>query len=252
MKLKDKIALVTGSSRGLGKAIALALAENGANIGVNYINEPSGTNRLQANQVKYEIEKIGRKAILLQADVSCQEEVSRMIQEFLTTFSRIDILVNNAGIVRDITLKNMSREDWETVISVNLTGVFFCTSAVINHMREQGSGRIINIASVVGQMGNIGQSNYAASKAGVIGLTKSLAQEVARKGITVNAIAPGFIETDMVKTIPEEIRQQIIARIPLGRFGTPREVAAAVVFLASAEASYITGQVLNVNGGLYM
>ncbi|HOJ39758.1 MAG TPA: 3-oxoacyl-[acyl-carrier-protein] reductase, partial [bacterium] len=242
----------TGSSRGIGRAVAQALAGEGAHVGLNYLADPSGVNLAQANEVSQQIQQMGGKTILLQADVSRQEEVTSMVKDFINFFGRIDILINNAGIVRDVTLKNMTGQDWEEVISVNLTGVFHCTAAVINQMRQQASGRIINIASVIGQMGNVGQSNYAASKAGVIAFTKSVAREVARKGITVNAVAPGFIETDMLKTIPEEIRRQILTGIPLGRFGTPEEVAAAVIFLASEAASYITGQVLNVNGGLYM
>ncbi len=252
MKLYHKVALVTGSSRGIGRAIALSLAEEGADIGINYLDEPTGTNLHQAQQVKEEIELLGRKALVLQADVAEENQVQKMVKDFVSFFGKIDILVNNAGIIRDVTLKKMTREDWEVVLTVNLTGIFYCTFAVISYLRQQGSGRIVNIASIIGQTGNVGQSNYAASKAGVIGFTKSVARELAGKGITVNAVAPGFIETDMLKGLPEERKNQILSCIPLGRFGTPREVAAAVVFLCSEAASYITGQVWNVNGGLYM
>lgn len=243
---------MTGSSRGIGKAIALALAREGADIGINYVADPSGTNLAQAGEAKELIERLGRKAVVLQADVANQDGVRRMVADFLAAFGKMDILINNAGIVRDMTLKNMPKEAWDAVIAVNLTGVFNCTSAVVNHMRERGTGRIISIASIIGQTGNIGQSNYSASKAGVIGFTKSVAREVARKGITVNAIAPGFIETDMLKGVPEEIRKRVLQEIPLARFGAPEDVAGAAVFLASDSASYITGQVLNVNGGLFM
>ena len=200
----------------------------------------------------HEIKKIGQRAIYVQADISDPDQVEKMIGKTINEFGRIDILINNAGIVMDKKLENMSIDQWNRVISVNLTGTFNCTKSVIKYMKEQGEGRIINIASVVGEIGNFGQSNYAASKGGVIAFTKTVAKEYARDGIIVNAVAPGFIKTKMVEGIPQKVMQKILEQIPLGRLGEPEEVAKLVCFLASDDANYITGQVININGGMYV
>lgn len=248
MKLKGRVAVVTGGSRGIGRAIALALAEEGADVAINYQR-----NEAQAKEVAQAIEKLGRSAGTFQADVSDSEQVKRMRDAVLQRFDRgVDILVNNAGINRDKSFARMDEEIWNSVVSVNLNGVFHCTKAFLDGMAAKGFGRIINISSIVAQMGNFGQANYAAAKAGVLGLTKTLARELAGKGVTVNAVAPGFIETDMVASLPEDVRERIRVQIPLRRFGKPEEVAKAVVFLASEETGYITGHVLSVNGGMYM
>jgi len=246
MKLKDKVAIVTGASRGIGRAIALAFAREGANVVINFRTRDD-----LAEEVVSKIKKLGQKALKVQADVRNLEEVNEMVELVIKEFGRIDILVNNAGIIRDKTLRKMTKDDWDDVIQTNLTGIFNCCKAVWESMIKAGGGCIINISSVVGEMGNFGQTNYAASKAGVIGFTKSLAKEGARKGIRVNAIAPGFIETDMITSVPEEIKKKLLKQIPLGRFGKPEEVAKLAVFLASEDASYITGQTININGGLY-
>ena len=243
----DKVALVTGSSRGIGRAIAIELAKRGITA---IINNDKATE--EGEGVVDEIKKIGGNAIYIKADVSDPNQVEKMIEKIMNRFGRIAILVNNAGITRDITLKKMSKEVWDEVIDVNLNGVFNCTKAVINHMRERKTGRIINISSIIGFTGNIGQTNYAAAKSGIIGFSKALAREVARAGITVNVIAPGFINTDMLKIIPEDIKKQLLEQIPMGRFGEPEEVAKVAAFLASEDASFITGAVIHVNGGLYM
>ncbi len=252
MKLKNRVALVTGGSRGIGRAIVLALAQEGAWVGINYVADDEGINFKQAKEVAERVKNMGSKSLLLQADVSCEKEVQKMVTQIVKEYGKIEILVNNAGIVRDVTLKKMRKKDWDEVIGVNLTGVFNCVRTAINYMREAGYGRIISISSIIGQTGNIGQSNYAASKAGIMGFVKSIAREVARKGITVNAIAPGFIQTEMLKKIPEEIKSRILQQIPMGRFGTPDDIGQLVVFLVSDEASYITGQTIHINGGLYM
>ena len=252
MKLKDKIALVTGASRGIGKDIALGLANEGVNIVINYVEDGKGINLVDANKVSEEINKIGRETVVLQANVSNMDEVNEMVKKSIDKFDKIDILVNNAGINRDGTLRNLDKQAWDNVIAVNLTGVFNCTKAVITSMIEKGSGRIINLSSIMGQIGNVGVSNYAASKAGIMGFTKSIAKEVASKGITVNAIAPGFIDTDMLKSIPDKIKKSILKQIPLGRWGRPEEIANLVIYLSSEDADYITGQVIHINGGLYM
>jgi 3-oxoacyl-[acyl-carrier protein] reductase len=243
----NKVALVTGSSRGIGRAIALELAKRGFSVVINNDEKPQ-----EKIEVMNEINKIGQRAIYIQADVSDHDQVEEMIERILNEFGRIDILVNNAGVVMDKKLENMSIEQWNRVISVNLTGTFNCTKSVIKYMKEQGGGKIINIASVVGEIGNFGQSNYAASKGGVIAFTKTVAKEYAKDGIHVNAVAPGFIKTKMVQNIPEKVMQKILDQIPLGRLGAPEEVAKLVCFLASADANYITGQVININGGMYM
>ncbi len=247
MRLKGRVAVVTGGSRGIGRAIALALAEEGADVAVNYQR-----NEAMAREVAQAIERTGRASDIYQADVSDPEQVQRMRDAVLTRFQRADILVNNAGINRDKSFAKMDDDTWRSVIAVNLNGVFYCTKVFLDGMAARSYGRIINISSIVGQMGNFGQANYAAAKAGLLGFTKTLARELAGKGITVNAIAPGFIETEMVAGVPDDVKQKLLAQIPLRRFGKPEEVAKAVVFLGSEDASYITGQVLNVNGGMYV
>jgi 3-oxoacyl-[acyl-carrier protein] reductase len=243
--LVDRVAIVTGASRGIGKAAAIALATEGAKVVVNYAQSQDA-----ALAVVSEIEAMGVSAIALKADVSKNEEVEDLIKQTQDNFGRIDVLVNNAGITQDTLLLRMKPEQWQAVIDLNLTGVFLCTKAVSKIMLKQRSGRIINIASVAGQMGNPGQANYSAAKAGVIGFTKTIAKELANRGITVNAVAPGFIETDMTHDLQSE---EIIKFIPLGRYGKPEEVAGTIRFLAAdPAAAYITGQVFNVDGGMVM
>ena len=244
--LKDKIAIVTGAGRGIGRAIALKLAENGASVVVSDIVQET------AGSVAGEIEEIGSKALPLVCDVSSLEECKKLINEAKAKFGRIDILVNNAGITKDNLLMRMSEEEWDSVLSVNLKSVFNCCKAVSRQMMKQRSGRIVNIASVVGIMGNAGQANYSASKAGVIGLTKTLAKEFASRGINVNAVAPGFIKTKMTEFLKEDARKALIDMIPLNRLGEPEDVANAVVFLSSPLSEYITGQVITVDGGMVM
>ena len=243
--LRDRVAIITGASRGIGRAIAVELAAQGANVVVNYASSGDA-----AQQVVAEITEAGGSAIALQADVSKLEQVDALVNNTLEKFSRVDILVNNAGITRDTLLLRMNPEDWQAVIDLNLTGVFLCTRAVSKIMLKQRSGRIINIASVAGQMGNPGQANYSAAKAGVIGFTKTVAKELASRGITVNAVAPGFIATDMTSDLKSD---EIIKYIPLGRYGQPEDIAGMVRFLATdSAAAYITGQVFNVDGGMVM
>ena len=247
MLLEGKTALVTGASRGIGRAIALRLAAEGADVAVNFAGSSA-----KAEEVKEAIIKMGRKAVAIQADVKDVSSVASMVEEVKKTFGRIDILVNNAGVTRDGLLMRMKDEDWETVIDTNLRGVFQCTKAVSKIMMKQRYGRIVNMASVVGLVGNAGQANYAASKAGVIGFSKSVARELASRGITVNMVAPGCIDTDMTAVLPDKVREAMLADIPLARVGKPEDVASAVAFLVSDEAAYITGQVINVDGGMVM
>ena len=247
MLLDGRIALVTGASRGIGRAVALALAAEGADVALNYAGSEKA-----AQEVAEAIRAMGRRALVVQADVSDAEAVQKMVAAVTSEFGRIDILVNNAGITRDGLLMRMKDEDWEAVLKTNLTGVYNCTKAVTKGMMKQRYGRIINMTSVVGVTGNAGQANYAAAKAGVIGLTKSTAKELGSRAITANAIAPGFIESDMTAGLPEKNKQEMAAAIPLGKFGQPADVAQAVVFLASDWASYITGQTLHVDGGMVM
>ena len=246
-KLDGKVALVTGASRGIGRAIAIALAKEGATVAVNYAG-----NTEKAESVVREIREFGSEALAIQADVTNADSVTAMIKTVTEEFGKIDILVNNAGITRDNLLMRMKEEDWDSVINTNLKGVFLCTKAVSRQMMKQRKGRIINISSVVGVSGNAGQANYVAAKSGVIGLTKTSAKELAARGITVNAIAPGFIETDMTNALTEEVSEQLLQQIPLGRFGSPEDVAQTAIFLASEEAAYITGQTIQVDGGMVM
>lgn len=245
--LKGKTAVITGSGRGIGKAIALKLAENGANI---VINDIPGSD--YADETQKEIESLGVKAIVVRGDVRKKEDVENLINTTIKTFGKIDILVNNAGITRDGLMLRMSEEDWDLVLDINLKGAFNCIKAAARPMMKQRSGSIINIASVVGVMGNAGQANYTASKAGLIGLTKTVAKEFSSRNIRANAVAPGFIESHMTDVLPEDVKKQYFDAIPLSKFGTTEDVAKAVLFLASDLSSYITGQTINVDGGLVM
>ncbi len=243
MDLSNRVAMVTGSARGIGKAIALKLAEVGAAVVVNDVDEA-------VEGVAEEIRAMDRKSLAVLADVRSSSDVARLVETARATFGKVDILVNNAGITRDRLLLRMSDEDWDKVLSINLKGAFLCTRAVLRDMVRQRWGRIISIASIIGMMGNPGQANYASAKAGLIGFTRTVAKEVASHSITANAIAPGFIDTEMTRQLKEEWKEEVRSRIPLNYFGSPRDVAEAVAFLASEEARYITGQVLNVDGGM--
>lgn len=277
--LEGKVALVTGGSRGIGRAIALRLAEEGADVAIIYQNTKEQAEDVSmlidnigmiddlsklsmkidqmdsmehAKEVSNMIRSMGRHSCIVQANISDIEQVDKMKEKVVKRFGKIDILVNNAGIVRDKSFVKMTPQMWNEVLSVNLNGTFYCTKAVIDGMIERKYGRIVNISSVMGRMGNFGQANYAASKAGMIGLTQTLAKEFASRGITVNAIAPGFIETDMAKSVSEEMMKKVLEKIPLGRLGKPDEVAGTVAYLVSEEGNYITGQVIDINGGLYI
>jgi acetoacetyl-CoA reductase len=244
--LKEAVVVVTGASRGLGKAIAEELAGGGAKVVVNY-----SRSKEPAEEVVEQISQRGGEAIAVQADVSDAEQAQKLIDQALERFNRVDVLINNAGINIDRTLRKLSVDDWDKVIQVDLNSAFYTVHAVLPHMTDQGGGKIINMSSFVGEAGNIGQANYSAAKAGLLGFTKTAAQELARFGITVNAICPGFIETDMVANIPEEAQQKLRKQVPLGRFGKPEEVAKAVRYLVE-DGDYITGQSIDINGGIYI
>jgi 3-oxoacyl-[acyl-carrier protein] reductase len=245
--LVNQVALVTGASRGIGRAIALALAKEGAKVIINYKG-----NQAAALEVQELIKKMGTEAVCMQADVSSSVQVDEMLQQIMEKYGRIDILVNNAGINRDTLIMRMKDEEWDQVMETNLNAAFYCLRAVARPMMKQKRGKIINISSVVGIHGNMGQVNYAAAKAGIIGLTKSAAKELASRGIMVNAIAPGFIMTDMTERLPQEVKEKIAAGIPLGCLGQPDDVANLAVFLAGSGADYLTGQVIAVDGGMFM
>lgn len=245
MSLKNKVALVTGGSRGIGREIALELSKQGVNIAISY-----GSNSSKAMETVEELKANGVEAIAIKANVANEEEVNDLVKAVEVTLGTIDILVNNAGITKDNLLIRMNSNDWDEVMDVNLKGVFLCTKAVCRSMMKKRYGKIINISSVVGINGNTGQGNYSASKAGVIGFTKSMAKELSSRGIRVNAIAPGFIETDMTQILKEEIKKEMLKNIPLSTFGQPKDIANLVVFLASEKSDYITGQVIKVDGGM--
>ena len=247
MHLDGQVAIITGASRGIGRAVAIALAKVGAKVVINYAG-----NAEAAEEVRTFIADNGGQAITVKADVADADAVDSLVKQAIDTYGKIDILVINAGITRDSLLMRMKDEDWDAVMNTNLKGIFYCTKAVTKSMMKQRSGKIINMTSVVGLMGNAGQANYAAAKAGVIGFTKSMAKELASRSITVNAIAPGFIATDMPHGLSEQVKADLEAQIPLSRLGAAEDVAAAVVFLASQSANYITGQTLNVDGGMVM
>ncbi len=247
MSLAGKTALVTGASRGIGREIALELASQGVNVAVNFAGSEA-----KASEVVDEIKQLGKDAFAIQCNVSDANAVAEMVKTTIDYFGRLDILVNNAGITKDNLLMRMKEEEWDQVININLKGVFLVTKAVTRQMMKQRNGRIINIASIVGVSGNPGQANYVAAKAGVIGLTKTTARELASRNITVNALAPGFITTDMTDTLPDHVRAEMLKQIPLARFGEAKDVAKAAAFLASDDAAYITGQTLHIDGGMVM
>jgi len=246
MILKDNNALITGAAQGIGKQIALGMAKEGANVAVADVDIE------KAETTAQEIKALGVKCLAIKLDVSKQNEVKSAFESFIKEFGRLDILVNNAGITKDALILRMKDEDWDAVMDVNLKGTFLCCREAVKLMVKQQNGKIINISSVVAFTGNPGQVNYSASKAGIVGLTKTIAKEYASRGIRINAVAPGFIQTAMTEVIPEKIKEEMKESIPLGCFGTPEDVANAVVFLASKKADYITGQVLHINGGMYM
>ncbi len=249
MKLEGKVAIVTGAGRegkGIGRSIALALAREGADIVIaDYVSEA-------AEAVAEEVRSLGRRAVAVRANVANPADAEAIVQKALDEFGKVDILVNNAGITRDALILKMSEEEWDLVLDTNLKGTFNCTKAVIRPMLKQRSGKIVNVASVMGIIGNVGQANYSASKAGIIGLTKTTARELGSRGINVNAVAPGFIQTAMTDELPENIKENMSKQIPLQRLGTPDDVAGLIVFLCSEDSSYITGQVINVDGGMVM
>jgi 3-oxoacyl-[acyl-carrier protein] reductase len=245
--LQGKVALVTGASRGIGRAIALELAAHGADVAINYAGNESA-----AREVANAVAALGRKSFIIRADVADAAQVEEMVKQVIGEFGKIDILVNNAGITRDNLLMRMKEEEFDQVIATNLKGVFNCIKAVTRPMMKARTGRIINISSVVGVMGNPGQVNYVAAKAGVIGMTKSVARELASRNITVNAVAPGFIDTDMTAVLGDDTKESLLSQIPLQRLGKPEDIAHLVRFVASDEASYMTGQVFHVDGGMYM
>ena len=247
MQLEGKVALVTGGSRGIGRAIALLLAGRGADVAINFAG-----NEAAAQATVDEIKALGRKAIMIKADVADNAACTAMVDQVVREFGKIDILVNNAGITRDGLLMRMKEADWDAVLNTNLKSVYNCSKAAIKYMMKARAGRIVSISSVVGLMGNAGQANYAAAKAGIIGFTMALAKEVASRGITVNSVAPGFVNTDMTKVLPEKVVENLKAAIPLAKLGEPEDIAKAVAFLVSDDAAYITGQTLHVDGGMVM
>lgn len=247
MSLKGKTAIITGGSRGIGKACAIYLAKQGADIVFNYSNNSS-----MAEETADEIKNLGVKVLAVKADVKSSQDIDYLFNQALENFNSIDILVNNAGITRDTLLIRMKEEDWDAVLDINLKGVYLTCKAAAKHMMKKRQGRIINISSVVGITGNPGQANYAASKAGIIGFSKSIAKELAPRGILVNVVAPGFIDTDMTSVLGEKVKDNILSQIPLGRYGSPEDVAKLVTFLASDDNQYITGQVINIDGGMLM
>jgi 3-oxoacyl-[acyl-carrier protein] reductase len=244
--LTDKIAIVTGASRGIGRSIALALAAQGAKV------VASARNAEALTELIAEIKSLGGDALAVVGDVAVEEDANNLVKQAVDVYGQVDVLINNAGITRDGLLLRMKNEDWDAVLDTNLKGAFLCTRAVAKVMSKQRAGRIINISSVVGEMGNAGQANYCASKAGLLGLTKSVARELARRNVTVNAITPGFIVTDMTEDMTDKAKDAMTEQIPLGRLGSSEDIASAVIFLASDQSAYITGQVLGVNGGMYM
>lgn len=244
--LSGKVAVVTGASRGIGRSIALALAAQGAKV------VASARNAEALAELTAEIKSSGGEALAVAGDVAIEDDANNLVKKAVEAFGQVDIFINNAGITRDGLLLRMKNEDWDAVLDTNLKGAFLCTRAVAKVMSKQRSGRIINISSVVGEMGNAGQANYCASKAGLLGLTKSVARELARRNVTVNAITPGFIVTDMTEDMTDKARESMTEQIPLGRLGSAEDIASAVIFLASDQSAYITGQVLGVNGGMYM
>jgi len=244
--LTDKVAIVTGSSRGIGRAIAIELGDHGARVVVNYYQSKEAAQKLAA-----ELKKKGREVLVVQAGVAHPDECQALVEAAVKEFGGLDILVNNAGVNRDRTIRRMATEEWREVLATDLDSIFYCTSAAVPHMIERGGGRIVNMSSIVGQMGNPGQSNYAAAKAGIVGFSKAAAQELARFNITVNALCPGFIETEMVTNLTEDVQKALLAKIPLARFGKPEEVARICRFLVT-EGGYITGAQININGGMYM
>ncbi len=246
MSLAGKVAIVTGAAQGIGRAIAEALARDGADVVVADLDLG------RSQETVASVEKLGRRALNIKVNVADFNEVKAMVDQVLRAWGKVDVLVNNAGITRDALLLRMKEEDWNLVLQVNLNGTFYCTKAVLQPMTKQRYGRIVNIASIVGVMGNVGQANYAASKAAVIGFTKAVAREYASRNVTVNAVAPGFIDTAMTQGLPADVKETLQKQIPLGRLGRPEDIAAAVRFLVSEEASYITGHVLHVNGGMLM
>jgi len=245
MGLEGRVAIVTGSGRGIGRAVALKLAANGADIVINDVGDMA-----PAEAVAAEVRALGRRSLVVAADVSNSEEVGTMVEQVVTELGKVDILVNNAGITRDQLIMRMSDDDWDKVLGINLKGVFVCSRAVLRHMIRQRWGRIVNIASIVGLIGNSGQANYSAAKAGIVGLTKTIAKEAAARGITANAVAPGFIDTPMTQQLSDQRREELMDQVLLGCLGTPEDVAGAVAFLVSEDARYITGQVVTVDGGI--
>lgn len=247
MEEERKIVLITGGSRGIGKETAKVYAENGYDVAINYVSE-----KTDVEGIKKEFQDMGVKCLMIKADVSNEEDVNNMVEKVISEFGKIDVLVNNAGITKDTLLMRMSKEDFDKVIDINLKGTFLVTKAVSKYMMKKRCGSIINLSSVVGVAGNSGQSNYSASKAGIIGFTKSIAKELASRNIRANAVAPGFIETDMTNVLKDEVKESIGNQIPLKRMGTAREVAEVIYFLGTEKSSYITGQVINIDGGMVM